>query len=230
MLEHLKMIFHMIWESLTTGTLMDILHDQLWNRRVVVPVEMDLTQLNPQTDLFKGLKDSSFTELTLENIKQNDWSFTSPSRRYKAIRNLKRGLRGFALITNSKVVGDMWCIVPIEDNKPVRHPDLDMLGIRPREKEVYAFDLLIDPSFRGKNLAVPIQRSLQLVVKAEGYTKFYGFYWQDNIPAMWMHRSLRFKELPKRWVSRFFRIKRSGLLSAAENEQSQPATTIRHKS
>jgi hypothetical protein len=125
----------------------------------------------------------------------------------------------------------MWCIVPTEDNNPVRHPDLDMLGIQPKEREVYAFDMLIDPSFRGKNLAVPIQRSLQLALTAEGYTRFYGFYWQDNIPAMWMHRSLKFKELPKRWVSRFFAIKRFGLLQATQNEQQRPpATTIRNKS
>jgi len=221
----------MLWEALTTGKFMDILHDQLWNKRIAVPVGMDLTKLNSQTDLFKGLEDSYFIELNLENLQLNNWSFSSPSRRYKAIRNLKRGLRGFALITGSKVVGDMWCIVPTQDNNPIRHPDLDMLGIQPKEKEVYAFDMLIDPNFRGKNLAVPIQRSLQLALKAEGYTRFYGFYWQDNIPAMWMHRSLKFKELPKRWVSRFFAIKRFGLLPTTQNEQQRPpAATIHNKS
>ena len=225
MLEHFNMIFHMFWESLTKGKLLDILQDQLWNRRVAVPVEMDLTKLSSQTDLFKVLEDSYFTELKLENLQVSDWSFTVPSRRYKAIRNLKRGLRGFALIKGSKIVGDMWCIVPTEANKPVRHPDLDMLGIQAKEKEVYAFDMLIDPSFRGRNLAVPIQRSLQLALKAEGYSLAYGFYWQDNIPAMWMHRSLRFRELPKRWVSRFFFIKRFGLLQTVQNVQEKPPAT-----
>jgi hypothetical protein len=231
MLEHFNMIFHMIGESLTRGKFLDILRDQLWNRRVAVPVEMDLTKLSSQTDLFKGLEDSYFTELKLEKLQGNDWSFTLPSRRYKAIRNLKRGLRGFALIKGSKVVGDMWCIVPTEDNKPVRHPELDMLGIHAKEKEAYAFDMLIDPSFRGKNLAVPIQRALQLALKAGGCPLIYGFYWQDNIPAMWMHRSLKFRELPKRWVSRFFFIKRFGPLQPIQNGQEKPsATTINNKS
>lgn len=231
MLEHLNMIFHMIWESLAQGKLMDILQDQIWNRRVAVPVEMDLIKLSPVTDLFKGLEDSRFTELKLEDLQQNDLNFVEPSRRYKAIRNLKRGLRGFSLIKDSKVVGDMWCIAPTEANKPVRHPDLEMLGIHAKENEVYAFDMLIDPSFRGKNLAVPIQRALQLALKAEGYTRFYGFYWQDNIPAMWMHRSLKFKELPKRWVSRFFAIKRFGSLQTTQNVQEKsPAASIDNKS
>jgi GNAT superfamily N-acetyltransferase len=231
MLEHFNMIFHMLWESLTKGKLLEILQDQLWNRRVAVPVEMDLTKLSPQTDLFKGLEDSHFTELKLETLQRSDWSFTLPSRRYKAIRNLKRGLRGFALIKGSKVVGDMWCMVQTEDHKPVCHPELDMLGIHAKEKEAYAFDMLIDPSFRGKNLAVPIQRSLQLVLKAEGYAVVYGFYWQDNIPAMWMHRSLKFGELPKRWVSRFFFIKRFGPLQTVQNVQEKPpATPVKNRS
>lgn len=122
-------------------------------------------------------------------------------------------------------------MVPTQDNKPILHPDLDMLGIRAKEKEVYAFDMLIDPSFRGKNLAVPIQRSLQLALKAEGYSLVYGFYWQDNIPAMWMHRSLKFRELPKRWVSRFFFIKRFGLLQTVQNAQEKPpAAPVHNKS
>jgi GNAT superfamily N-acetyltransferase len=231
MLEHLNMIFHMIWESLTQGKLMDILQDQIWNRKVAIPVEMDLTKLSSQTDLFKGLEDSYFTELKLEKLQGRDWSFTLPSRRYKAIRNLKRGLRGFGLIKDSKVVGDIWCIAPTEANKPVHHPELDMLGIHAKENEVYAFDMLIDPDYRGKNLAVPIQRALQLALKAEGYPLIYGFYWQDNIPAMWMHRSLKFRELPKRWVSRFFLIKRFGPLQTIQNAQEKPsATTINNKS
>ena len=231
MLEHLIMIFHMIGESLTKGKLLDILHDQIWNRRVAVPVEMDLTTLGSPTDVFKGLEGSYFTELKLENLQTSDWSFTLPSRRYKAIRNLKRGLRGFALLKGSKVVGDMWCMVPAEEEKPIRHPDLDMLGIDAKEKGVYAFDMLVDPGFRGKNLAVPIQRALQLALKAEGYSLVYGFYWQDNIPAMWMHRSLKFRELPKRWVSRFFFIKRFGLLQTVQNIQEKPpAVQVNNKS
>ena len=61
--------------------------------------------------------------------------------------------------------------------------------------------------FRGKNLAVPLQRNLHITLKSEGYKKLYGYFWNDNIPAMWMHRMLKFKELPRRRVSRIFIIK-----------------------
>jgi len=204
MLEHFAMIIHMIWEAITEGKLKDIFHDQLWNQRVAVPVQMDLTTLSPQTDLFKELENSYFAEFKLEKIQTNDWRFVTTSRRYKAIRNLKRGFRGFGLIKDAKVIGDIWCIVPTQIGKPIQHPDLDMLGIQAKENEVYAFDMLIDPDFRGKRLAVPIQRALQMALKADGYSTFYGFYWQDNLPALWMHRMLKLKELPKRRVSRFF--------------------------
>jgi len=210
MFEHFSMIFQMIWESLTAGKLMDILHDQLWNQRIAVPVEMDLTTLRIQSDLFKELENSCFTEITLDKIQASDWCFTTPSRRHKAIRNLKRGLRGFALIKDSQVVGDIWCVIPSGDGNALQHPHLNMLGIQPKAKAVYSFDMMIAPAFRGKHLATPIQRAVHLTLKAEGYSILYAFYWQENIPAMWMHRTLKYKELPKRWISRFFFVKRFG--------------------
>jgi GNAT superfamily N-acetyltransferase len=78
-----------------------------------------------------------------------------------------------------------------------------MLGIACGNRDAYAFDMQIAPEFRGKNLAAPLQRALQSTLKAEGIVKVYGYYWDDNLPALWMHRILKFRELPKRRVSRF---------------------------
>jgi GNAT superfamily N-acetyltransferase len=78
-----------------------------------------------------------------------------------------------------------------------------MLGITCSDKDAYAFDMYISPAHRGENLAGPLQRLLQAKLKEEGWRKVYGYYWDDNLPALWMHRVLKFKELPKRQVSRF---------------------------
>lgn len=91
-----------------------------------------------------------------------------------------------------------------KDGKHIFHSDLKMLGIACEEGDAYAFDMLIAPKYRGKNLAVPLQKSLQATLKKEGCQRVYGFYWDDNLPALWMHRMLKFKELPKKRISRFF--------------------------
>jgi hypothetical protein len=120
------------------------------------------------------------------------------------LRNLRKGWRGFALIEGATVVGDIWCDAVPGPGNIVAHPDLQLLAISCKEKEVYAFDMLIAPQYRGKNFAGPLQRFLHFSLKKDGFRKVYGFYWDDNLPALWMHRILKFKELPKRQMSRFF--------------------------
>jgi GNAT superfamily N-acetyltransferase len=222
MFEHIKMVIGIIYEAVKEGKLLDIFHDQVWNHRIATPAVMDLTQLPPPGDLFEGT-DLRFLEMKLDVLKESNWVFTTPSRRSKALRNLKRGWRGFAVLQDSKVIGDMWCVTP-QAGQTVTHPDLKMLGIECEAKDVYAWDMLIDPAYRGKNLAVPIQRSLWNVMKAEGFERLYGYYWDSNIPALWMHRMLKFKELPKRWASRFFFIKWAGGVKSAKKPSVENAS------
>jgi GNAT superfamily N-acetyltransferase len=79
-----------------------------------------------------------------------------------------------------------------------------MLGIECEQGEVYGLDMLIAPDYRGKKLAVPLQLYSLKTLKLDGYNKIYGYYWEDNIPAMRFHRRLKYKELTKRRVSQFF--------------------------
>jgi hypothetical protein len=224
MFDYLRMIFRLLYEASREGRLIDILHDQVWNRKVLVPTEMDLSALPTWKDPFQELG-YQFIELTAINLQSNGWFFSPPSRRFKALRNLKRGLRGFALIKDSKVLGDLWCLVPKEEENPVAFRDLDMVGIKCKVGEAYAFDMLITPDSRGKNLAVPFQRSLCYTLKSEGVQKVFGYFWEENIPAMWMHRMLKYKELPKREVSRFFFFMRAKTVTLKES--SKIASTLK---
>jgi len=202
MFEWILMTYYQIREALAEGSLRNLIRKRVFRGRMATPVEMDLSTLPAFGDL-EG-SDYHFIELKLEGLRTGEWSFTVPSRRFKAPGNLKKGWRGFVLVKGSTVVADIWCITPREGGNSVTHPDLEMLGISGGEREAYAFDMFIDPAYRGKNLAVPLQRSLQSTLKMEGYEEVYGFYWDDNLPALWMHRMLKFKELPRRRVSRFF--------------------------
>lgn len=212
MLEMIMSYYHQIREILTRGSMKDIIRKRVFRQRIATPAEMDLSTLPPPGDSLKDF-DYQFVELTMEKLRAGKLSFAVSSRRFKAFHNLKKGLRGFALVKDSSILGDLWCTAPTDVESCVTHPDLKMLGIQCKAGEAYAFDMLIDPTYRGKNLAVPLQRFLQSTLKKEGLQKVYGFYWDDNLPALWMHRMLKFKELPKRRVTRFFFIQYAKFLS-----------------
>lgn len=195
--------YYQIREAFTEGSFKNLVCKRIFLNRVAIPVEMHL-DAQPGQEYKSTSPDYRFLELKTADIRGSKWAFTVPSRQFKACRNIKKGFRCFALVKDATVLGDLWCASPCSSENPVAHPDLKMLGISCRANEAYAFDMLIDPAYRGKNLAIPLQRSLHTALKSEGIRKVYGFYWQDNIPALWMHRMLKFKELPKRIVSRFF--------------------------
>jgi GNAT superfamily N-acetyltransferase len=194
--------YYMAKEASATGELGALFKRQVCRNRLVTPVEMDLTAPLPEGGL-PANSEFRFVELDPGDIRAGKWTFSIRSRGIKALRNIKREMRGFALVREDKIIGDVWCVVPLS-GKPANHPDLTMLGLICKDGEAYAFDMLIDPTYRGKNLAVPFQRNIQRTLKDEGFVKVYGAYYDDNLPALWMHRMLRFKELPKRKVSRFF--------------------------
>lgn len=214
MFDWILMTYYQIRAAFEEGGVRSLLHTRVFWQRVATPVEMELSHI-PATNAPQGSEDQ-FIELTQEALSTGKLSFTEPSRRFKVPGNLRRGWRGFAFVQGSTVMADIWCVTP-QPGSTVIHPDLKMLGIKAEEKEAYAFDMFIGPTFRGKNLAVPIQRSLQSVLKLDGFCKVYGFYWDDNRPALWMHRMLKFKELPKRRVSRFFFLHTSQPLHQSKN-------------
>ncbi len=209
MLTSIKIVFHQVIETLAEHGVKGIFHPRVfWNRRAI-PVEMDLLTVNLPLAGQLNNAEFKFFEITMDDLRSGKWTFAVPSRGLKAVRNLKRGYRGFVVAKDSTIVGDLWCIAPRKGGKPIYHPDLRMLDIVCGIEDAYAFDMLIPSTYRGKNLAVPLQKTLQSALKMEGYQRVYGYFWEDNLPALWMHRMLKFKELPKRRVSRFFFLVRS---------------------
>lgn len=203
MFDYFILAYYLAREAITQHKLGEFFKSQVFHNRLVVPVEMDLLGDLPNPKIPEELE-INFIEYRLEDVQANKWKFPVPSRGIKVSRNIPRGLRGFALVKNNQVVGDLWCICREENQPPIFYPDFVMLDIDCKECEAYAFDAYIDPVYRGKNLAAPLQRSLQLVLKKEGFVKVYGAFYEDNKPALWMHRMLKYKEYPKRRVNRFF--------------------------
>lgn len=214
MFDYFMLAYHLAHEAMIDGKLGEFFGHQVFRHRIIIPVEMNLLGSLPNPNLPNDVN-IRFVEFQSEDLRAERWKFPVPSRAVKASRNIKRGLRGFALVHDTTVVGDLWCLCHKVNGANVSCPDFKMLDIVCREREAYAFDMYIDPTYRGKNLAVPLQRSLQHTLKSEGYKKVYGSYYEDNLPALWMHRMLKFKEYPRRKVFRFFFYLRSTLVDAA---------------
>jgi hypothetical protein len=207
MFEYLKYAFQMVSDAVKEHQSVDLFHQQVFYKRVAIPVFMDLSKLEVSKDPLHNL-DYRFIELKREDIEAGKWPFLVDNRRFAALRHIKQGQRGFALVNiDNVVVGDIWCLTPNNTRAPIEHPDLDMLKITCSGEDVYALDMFIPKNYRGKNLAVPIHRSFELTMKHEGWRNLYAYYWQDNIPSRWMHLMLKFSELPKFQVSRFFFIR-----------------------
>lgn len=217
MMENTKLAFNMLQHAIAEGKLLELFHQQVFLNRIATPAWIDLTKIGSYENT--GLdKEFQFVELKADDLHSGKWDFAVPNRRIKAHRNLKRSLRGFAIVQDSIVLGDFWCTVGRRVDNKITHPDLQMLGIVCEQDEAYGLDMFITPEYRGKNLAVSLQRYLQTTLKLADYKKIYGYYWDDNIPAMWMHRMLQFKELPKRRVSRFFSFIKAGELSSKKSQ------------
>jgi GNAT superfamily N-acetyltransferase len=204
MLESIKLVYYQMFEALAEGGLRAIFHPRIFWNRLATPCVMELSTSNfplsghPQSTNFQ------FVEIDLKDLQAKKWSFATASRELKALRNLKKGFRCFAITEDFTVVGDTWCLIPHEGGEYISHPDLEMMGIRCEKGDAYEFDMFLTPAYRGKNLAMPFQKFVMAKIKMEGCQNLYDFYWNDNMPSLWMHRMLRFKELPKRRISRFF--------------------------
>jgi GNAT superfamily N-acetyltransferase len=195
--------YYLVREAIDAGQLGDLLRRQISRNRLITPVEFDLSTPLPEAPLPLN-SDLRLIELHPNDLRSRKWTFSVRSRGVKAMQKMKKGIRGFALVRGTIVVADLWCVFSPMGGKPVSHPDIKMLGLICKQGEAFAFDMLIDPNYRGGNLAVLLQRSLLKILKSEGCLKVYGSFANENLPALWMHRMLRYKELPKIQVSRFF--------------------------
>jgi hypothetical protein len=207
-LDKLALRFHEVIEALKEGGGQNLLQKRVFFNRTLMPCEMDLVAL---PEIKKPLLENPyrFLPLTMELVDDSSLEFAVRSRGLKAKCNIRKGLNAYALIKDNLVVGDIWCDCPSGLDGKVHHPDLKWLGIENQPGEVYAFDMFIDSSERGNNLAVPFMKSFLYALKERGFRKAYGYYWCDYLPALWMHRLLKFEERGRLKTWRFLFVRGS---------------------
>lgn len=201
MLRYCKMRVVQVIDTLRRGSMKALLRETFYLNREAVPVEIELTALRPVED-FPRPAGEKVLEITRELLEGRPLAYPVRSRELKALDYLRRGYRGYALLKGDTVTGDIWCADAAIGNQGQKHPDEAWLGVRCRDGEVYTFDMFVDPEKRGGNAAAALQNGALHALRKEGFTKAYGFFWSDNVPALWVHRTLHWRELARVRASR----------------------------
>lgn len=172
-----------------------------------VTVAKDLASLTPTHDSLErqGVK---LIKLTPESFMQHakteqPLTHIDKMRMKKCMRYLDKGYHGVALLMGQEVYGDIWYTGSLNKKNVGMHPDQKWLLMQCEDSDAYGFDMYIHPDKRGKNLATLLLNGALHEMQREGYTRALGYYWAKNIPALWVHRTLKFNELGTVRVSRF---------------------------
>lgn len=182
--------------------------------RVVVPVYNDLSALKPVANA----KDNSLQFLVVD--RRNAETVTGMnkivSRRLKQTYNTRSGYYAYAVVANGEIIGDIWCATAGNVNCAPIHPDLTWLGIECGEQEAYMFDMYVAPQSRGKVVTGFLLGNALSHLKQSGYSRVYGFYEKNNLPALWIHKLFGYTELEKRKVSRVLLYQKSVALPSGK--------------
>lgn len=210
MIDYCKMRFLQVAETVKLNGMSKLLREIIYFNKVAIPVEMDLSNLRPEKDFVRP-SNEQLIEITTEMMRQRSLVYPIRSRYLKAENYLKAGYLGFAMVKGDTVSGDIWCSASTNPKAGMSHPDEAWLSIRCQKNEVYTFDMYVNPESRGSNLAAALQNGALHKLRKKGFCKAYGFFWADNIPALWVHRILRWKELKKVKATRFILSRKLGV-------------------
>jgi hypothetical protein len=132
------------------------------------------------------------------------YTFTNKSSQQKVPGYLKNGYKAFAIIRDGDVVGNVWYVTKGNSRLDYVHPRLKWFGINLAVDEVFLFDLFVVPDERVKSTTTYFFVKALELLRDKGFNKAYGDYVADNIPAMWLHRTLGYRERPGIVLKRYF--------------------------
>ncbi len=204
MLNTVKMRLAQIIDSVRSNGWSSLLRQAVFLRRSAIIVEKDLSEVVERPEPLASLN-LKLLEIDKEMLSSGTYRFAVTHRYLKALHYLKQGYGGFAMARNNVIVGDMWYYISeASDDPSVLHVDLRRFGFKTwRSSEVYTFDIFVAPTERKYGLSAAFQNNAMLRLGSKGYTKAYGFYFADNIPAFWCTRvTNKWKELRVASISR----------------------------
>ena len=211
MLNAVRMRAAQVADLVRSGGWRSLFKEVLFFKRTAIVVEKDLSELTERSKPLAAAK-LTLVEIDKEMLSSGIYRFAVNSRYLKALNYLKHGCGGYALARDNVVVGDTWHYVSeAADDARGLHEDLQRFGFRSWSKDhIYTFDIFVAPDERKGGISAAFQNSAMLALRSKGYTRAYGFYWADNIPAQWCTRvTNKWKEVRAFSVSRCLMFKRA---------------------
>lgn len=211
MLNLAKMRLAQVADLINSNGLGSLLGEVVFFGRTAIVVEKDLAELKERPEPLKNAK-LRLVEIDEEMLSSGNYRFAIRYRYLKALNYLKHGYGGYALLRDNVVVGDTWhYTTEATENPRLLQEDLQQFGFkRWLNTDVYTFDIFVAPGERRGGISAAFQNSAMLALRSKGYTRAYGFYWADNIPARWCtQKTNKWKEVRAFSVSRFLVFKRA---------------------
>jgi hypothetical protein len=205
MLNDVRMRIAQVADLVRSDGWSSLFKEVLFLKRTAIVVEKDLSELTERSEPLASAN-LKLREIDKDMLSSGIYRFAVSNRYLKALNYLKHGYGGHALARDNVVVGDTWHYVSEATDDPgVLHEDLQRFRFTHWIKSyVYTFDIFVAPTERKGGVSAAFQNSAMLDLRSKGYTKAYGFYWADNLPARWCTRvTNKWKEVRAFSVSRF---------------------------
>ena len=187
-----------------------ILKETIYYKRGAKVIEKDLSQVVMENDQLNA-KNLRTENITFDKLQSNEYFFTYKNRNLKALHYLKQGCGGHGLFKGNEIIGDWY--YPKENFKGSKlHADVKLLRIDWKPEYVYSVDTFLSPGHRGKNIAWQFQNNHLYLLSKCGFKKAYGYYWEDNFPAVWTSKVMnKWEEKQRIFISKFIVLRTSHL-------------------
>ena len=188
MLDTVKMRVAQIADSVMLHGWASLFKEAAFLKRTAMVVEKDLSEVIERAEPLANSK-LALLEIDKDMLSSGVYRFAVRHRYLKALHYLKLGYGGYAIARDNVIVGDMWyCVSEATDDPSALHQDLGRLGFKNwLRSHVYTFDIFVAPTERKNGVSAAFQNNAMLSLRSKGYTKGYGYYWADNVPAAWCY-------------------------------------------
>ena len=176
-----------VLDFLKTNDLASFVREVIYLNRKAILIEKNLVEVN-NTWIKLQKSNIMFEEINTDTFSEKKYRFPVKNRYFKALHYLKKGYVGHAIVKGDEVIGDIWYSATRKNDKVSVHPDVKRFGFESAEDHAYSFDQFVVPTERGNVVAAALVNYQLCSLREKGYLKACGYYWADNIPAIWNNR------------------------------------------
>jgi GNAT superfamily N-acetyltransferase len=153
-----------------------MIKDLIYFNRIIILVEKDLLSWEPK----EYNKDLEYIIVNRDNSKMIEKRYNLPLFDFY----VQKRCHSFIAVKDNKCLG----FIRWTEDKNFR--DLKKFGIALKDNQAYMFDFFVFPEYRGSSAGKDITQYAIQYLKDKGIEKYYGYFYSDNFPALWWHRTV----------------------------------------